>query len=67
MVCCIPSLLVGFRKVYSARREADLVMSSVTTDFPVNQDLPVDRSTLCDHAGRFLQSNFKLLSFLLCP
>jgi hypothetical protein len=45
MVCCfacrshprifisasfVPSLLVGYRKVYSARREADVVMSSVT-------------------------------------
>jgi hypothetical protein len=26
----VPSLLVGYLKVYSARREADLVMSSVT-------------------------------------
>jgi hypothetical protein len=26
----VPSLLVGYRKVYSGRREADVVMSSVT-------------------------------------
>jgi transposase len=29
----VPSLLVGYRKVYSARREADVVMSSVTLAF----------------------------------
>src|ERR1700738_2988234 len=34
---------------------------------PVNQDLPVDHSTLRDPAGRFAPSNYKLLSFLPCP
>src|ERR1700690_2566885 len=39
----------------------------LTSCLPVNQNLPVDRSTLRDHAVRFAQSNFKLLSLRPCP
>jgi hypothetical protein len=39
----------------------------VNSGLPVNQVLPVDRSTLRDHLGRFAQSNFELLSLRPCP
>jgi hypothetical protein len=39
----VPSLLVGYRKVYSARREADVVMSSVTAG-ALSQDCVGDRA-----------------------
>jgi len=48
-------LPLGWCSFFKRGGQQPRLFTTVTTGLPANQDLPVDRSTLRDHAGRFAQ------------